>query len=191
MNAVVTTSPLMDAALDAVFQALVVGITGLPGTLVRPRWQPVPPTQPSVTTNWAAIGVTTNAADAGPAILHDGTGSGADIYIRHEAITVLVTFYGPNSHKFASLVRDDIAIPQNTEGLLALDMRFVSSDPIRAVPELVNQQWLRRRDIALQFRRKITRSYPVLNLQSAEAVVQDDTNLEIDVTVPPNGRLPA
>jgi len=65
MNAVVTTSPLMDAALDAVFQALVVGITGLPGTLVRPRWQPVPPTQPSVTTNWAAIGVTTNAADAG------------------------------------------------------------------------------------------------------------------------------
>jgi hypothetical protein len=47
-----------DDALVGVLHDMVVGVTGLPASLVRPRWQPQPPTQPSVSTAWCAIGIT-------------------------------------------------------------------------------------------------------------------------------------
>ena len=45
-----------DAALAITFQNLVAGVTGLPPTLIFPRWQPVPPTMPVPGTDWGAIG---------------------------------------------------------------------------------------------------------------------------------------
>src|SRR4051812_9766277 len=46
LSPVVASSALQDAALDALLQQMVAGITGLPGNMVRPRWQPVTPKQP-------------------------------------------------------------------------------------------------------------------------------------------------
>ena len=40
--------------------------------------------------------------------------------------------------------------------------------PILAKHELVNQQWIRQFDMTLHFTRRVTRSYPVLNLLSAQ-----------------------
>ena len=38
-------------------------------------------------------------------------------------------------------------------------------------PELINQQWVRRYDLRLRLRRKIERTYPVLNILSADTPV--------------------
>lgn len=46
-----STSPAYDAALDQMFHDLVMGITGLTGDLVRPRWQAEPPQQPEHSVN--------------------------------------------------------------------------------------------------------------------------------------------
>ena len=186
-----TPIPFEDADLDAVFQSLIAGITGIDGTLVRPRWQPVPPQQPPQGTDWCACGVTVETSDAGPSIAHDGTGDGSDTYIRHKAIEVFASFYGPNSKRNAGVLSDGLAVPQNTEGLLAIDMRWIECGPIRTAPEFVNQQWIQRRDLVVRFRRKVTRIYPVLNLTSAAIAVEDDSSINLTVTVPPNGRLPA
>jgi hypothetical protein len=175
LSPAVVSPPLEDDALTAIFQQMIVGITGLPGSMVRPRWQPNPPKQPEATVNWCALGVSVQTPDDGPAIVHSGAGDGADTYIRHEQIDVLASFYGPNAKGYAQLLTDGLSIPQNLEQLKASDLNSVDTSEIRAAPDLINEQWVRRYDMQLTFRRKITRTYGVLNILSAEGTVQTDT----------------
>lgn len=152
------TSPLEDDALDAVFQVLIVGITGLPGSMVRPRWQPVVPKQPEPSIDWCAFGIVDVTPDDNA--VNDIAFTGQ--YERHEDIELLVTFYGPNRNGFAQLLRDGLAVAQNREALKINLINFVSSAKMRSVPELVNLQWIRRSDLPLYFRRKIERTFGVL-----------------------------
>ena len=179
----VATPPLEDDALSAVFQQLIVGVTGMQGSLVRPRWQATVPKQPEPSVNWCALGISTQPLDDGPAIVHSSSGAGADTYIRHQRIEVLATFYGPSSMQYAQLLLDGLAIPQNLEQLKANDMQSVTEGDMRAAPEMVNQQWIRRYDVTLVFRRKITRSYPVLSILSAGATLETPaTTAPVSVT---------
>lgn len=166
--------PLEDDALDDLLQELVAGVTGLPGAMVRPRWQTTVPKQPEPSENWCAIGVNRQANDASPAIRHDGDGDGSDDYIRHQEIDLLCSFYGPAGKGYAQRLADGMSIPQNSEQLAVNGMKFVRASDIQAAPTLINQQWNRRYDLTLTLRRKITRTYPVLNLLSAE--VQSTTD---------------
>lgn len=175
LSPAVASPPLEDDALTAIFQQMIVGITGLPGNMVRPRWQPNPPKQPEPTVNWCALGIAVQTLDDGPAIVHNGAGNGSDTYIRHEQIDVLASFYGPNGMQNAQLLSDGLAIPQNLEQLKAQDMNSVDTGQIRTAPDLINEQWVRRYDIELTFRRKITRSYNVLNTLTAQGTVQTNT----------------
>lgn len=178
----VASPPLEDDDLDNLLQSMVVGITGLPGAMVRPRWQKTVPKQPEPSVDWCALGVTTQLNDAGPAIRHDPTGDGSDVYIRHQQIELLCTFYGPNAKRYAQQLADGLTIPQNNEAIGQQGMKFISAGPIRAVPELVNQQWVRRYDLPITLRRKITRTFPVLNLVSAEVSTTAEGSQTIDNT---------
>lgn len=162
-----SAAPAYDAALDRVVQQIVVGITGLPGAYVRPRWQPVQPKQPDPSVDWCAIGVQSITPDDGPAIVHDGAGDGSDTIRRHEAIEFVASFYGPNGLGSASLLRDGISLPQNVEAIAAVGLAYISTSQITPAPALVNEQWIRKYDIRLSFRRRVDRAYPVLNLLSA------------------------
>lgn len=178
LSPAVVSPPIEDDELDNLLQVLVVGVTGLPGLMVRPRWQPTVPKQPEPGMDWCALGITVQTNDAGPAFQHDPSGDGSDIYIRHQDIEVLCSFYGPGAKGNAQRLADGMAIPQNSDQLGAYDAKFVSVSEIRAAPDFVNQQWVRRYDMTLNLRRKITRAYPVLNLLSA--TVQHTTD-----SVPP------
>ncbi|ALD93470.1 hypothetical protein CR3_4288 [Cupriavidus gilardii CR3] len=183
LSPAVASPPLEDDALDDLLHDLVAGVTGLPGSLVRPRWQPTVPKQPEPSVNWCAIGVTVQTNDASPAIKHDPTGDGSDVYQRHQDIELLCTFYGPAAKGYAQMLVDGLAIPQNSEQLGLNDMKFVSAGTIRAAPDLVNQQWVRRYDVTVALRRKITRTYPVLNLLSAQVKTETDSVPPLDGTI--------
>lgn len=170
----VESPPLTDDALDALFQGAISAITGLAGQYVRPRWQAVPPKQPEPAVDWCAIGVMAVDSDAGPSITHAGTGDGQDDYARHEDISVLCSFYGPLALRYALKARDGLCILQNSESTGGV--RFISSDPIRPAPEFINQQWVRRYDLALTFRRKVSRTYPILNILSADPALTADNH---------------
>lgn len=170
--------PPDDDDLDNLLQELVAGVTGLPGEMVRPRWQPTVPTQPEPTESWCAMGVSVQTNDSGPAIQHDPAGDGSDTYTRHQQIDLMCSFYGPSAKGYAQRLADSMSIPQNSEQLALNGMKFVRASDIQPVPVLINQQWNRRYDLTLMLRRKIIRTYPVLNLLSAE--VQSTTN-----SVPP------
>lgn len=158
--------PLEDAALDAFLQALVAGITGLPGPMVRPRWQPEPPDYP--TGNWCAVGVSDMGHEAGyAAVIHDGAangGKGQDDLQEHETMDVLCSFYGPNARTYARLLRSGLMIGQNREPLFLARMGLVQVSDLRAVPSLRKQQWRYRMDVNVLIRRAINLDYAVLNL---------------------------
>jgi hypothetical protein len=165
--------PPDDEDLDNLLQELVAGVTGLPGEMVRPRWQPTVPKQPEPTESWCAMGVTVQANDSGPAIQHDPAGDGSDTYTRHQQIDLMCSFYGPSAKGYAQRLADSMSIPQNSEQLALNGMKFVSASDIQPAPALINQQWNRRYDLTLTLRRKITRTYPVLNLIEAVFDLRD------------------
>lgn len=160
-----------DESLEDLLQPMVSGITGIPGKYVRPRWQPGNPKQPEPSVNWCAIGVMSTKQDANPALEHEGSGEGSDQYQRHQEIVLLATFYGPDAQAFGQLLSDGMYVAQNSEALRARDMSFIEAGDLIAAPELINQQWVRRYDLRIRLRRKITRTYQVLNILSAEATV--------------------
>lgn len=165
-------APADDAALDAVFQTLVTQVTGMPGSVIRPRWQAIPPQEPTPNENWCAIGVISIEPDFSPNITHS---SSSDTLKRHERIELLASFYGPNGQSNATIARDGIAIPQNMEALNLLGFGLIDIGTVRSVPELINQKWRRRYDLSMSFRRQVIRVYPVLDLASAELVITSDT----------------
>lgn len=166
------TSPeiLEGDALDDVITEAVAGITGLPGAMVRPKWQAKPPKRPALSVDWCAMGLTESAADAGPVIVHKpsgGAGLGENHYTRHKDVTALVSFYGPNAKSFAQRLEDGLTIAQNLEILQEKSISFVSAGTIRAVPESVNMQWVERYDLLVYFRRAVTRVYAVQTIETA------------------------
>ena len=182
---------LEDAAIDTFLQNLVVGITGLPGNMIFPRWQVTPPNLPGITANWAAIGVQDMDADycayeAHNPVMPPNTfppapnppvtppANGYDIQIRHEVMTILCSFYGPAARTNASLLRDGLQVAQNRETLQLAGMGLVSTGKITAVPSIVNTQWYYRADLPLVIRREIVRNYPILNILSAEVTITSD-----------------
>lgn len=168
LSPVSLATPIEDAALDAAIQRMVAGITGLDGSLVRPRWQPVTPKQPEPNITWCAIGITNRTPDDNAAVLHDPNGDGQDHLIRHEGIELLASFYGLQGQTYAGILRDGMQIEQNREALRSDGMAFVSAGQMLAVPELYNQQWIRRYDLTIYLRRVINRTYPVLNIIEAD-----------------------
>lgn len=180
-----TPAPAEDVDLDAIVQRLVASITALPGQLVRPRWQPNPPKQPEPAITWCAISVMSQRDDNAPYIRHNPGGEGSDTYIAHETFEALATFYGPQGQSAAAKLRDGVRIPQNVEQLRENEIAFIDSDPIRSLPELINQQWVRRYDIRLTFRRKVTRVYAIQNVLLADIHLFDDTHIDELIPVPP------
>lgn len=161
-----------DDGLNAALQTLVVGVTGLDGTLVRPRWQRTPPPSPNIVTNWCAIGAMTTTPDDSPYMEHvDPTGpvdnTGYDRFQRHEMIDVLASFYGPKARTFAGLLRDGLNIEQNRWALTQAGMGVHHIGRVTFLPEQIGQEWRLRSDLFLSFSRQLDRIYLVRSLLTA------------------------
>jgi hypothetical protein len=174
--------PLNDAALDDLLQQLVVGITGLSGAYVRPRWQRpsgdpnTPPTQPPANVDWCSIGILNQIPHDYPYQLHIGEGSGHDIQVTWETLDAMASFFGPNCRSNASTLRAGLYISQNRESLLPAGIKLREAGTVTLVPDLVNVQWINRCDLPIVFDREIVRTYPILHLESVQGgIVTDST----------------
>lgn len=160
-------------------QTVFVGISGLDGTLVRPKWQPNPPKQPDIDVNWLAIALVVNKGDANA--YSELNADGVNTTQRHEDLEVQCSFYGPDSDEVSSLVRDGFQIQQNLEALRSANMGFVATNQGMHVPDLVNERWIDRFEMSVFLRRQILRTYPILSMVSASGkvhtVVGDETYL--------------
>lgn len=170
------TAPLDDQALDRFFHDLFVGVTGLDPTLVRPRWQAEPGNAPPRATTWLAQGVVELREDGVP-WQYFNKSTQAYVLCRNQLIVNRLSFYGPGAGAMEALLRDGLGLDQNREAMNAQGIALVRVGDPRAMPLLLNEQWVRRIDVPVTFRRLISRTYPVLPLQSGQVQLETDTGL--------------
>lgn len=156
-------------SLTQFIQTVFVGVSGLPGTMVRPEWQPEPPKNPDIDVNWMALGISVASPDANGYLGVDQ--NNAVISQRHETLEIICSIYGPDALETYGLIRDGFQIPQNREGLTSAVMGFVNILPARKLPDLVNGRFINRVLTSVFLRREIQRTYPILTLLSANGVI--------------------
>lgn len=168
--------PAEDNALDSLLQALIVGVCGLPGNLVRPRWQPTPPVTPEANVDWCALGIVDEDPEFNISLVHSGAGDGSSTSIDNDVLTILVSFYGPNARGNAKSLRTGLMIPQNREtlGAAGLSLMEIQGKSL-FVPAIINQQTLRRVDISMRFRRRTSLTWAILNLLQMQGSIVSDT----------------
>jgi hypothetical protein len=185
--------PATAAQIQAALQIMATQLSGLPGNLVRPRWQPMPPAQPDAEVTWASIGVVHVEADDYPYIYHvggvtlpDEADPGYDVMERQMTITVVATFYGPECDDAASQMRDALYMPQNIWPLTqAVGIKLRTVHDLARAPELINQQWVDRIDLRMEFRAQANRVYPVFDIAAANVQIITDVGLTEDIEVEP------
>lgn len=171
------SEPDYDDDLDDVLQAAVVGITGLPGNLVRPRWQPNPPQQPEFDVNWCAFGVTRVSGDTFSYQGFDPTANDANGAVsleEDELLYCLASFYGPNAMRNCKRLRAGLAIGQNRAMLASNNVALVEVGESVNLPALLQEKWVKRVDVTVTFRRRTHRSFSILSIESGDVGLDNE-----------------
>jgi len=175
---------LNDKILRRLLQQIVSGISGLPGNLVYPRWQPEPPNQPDFTVDWAALGITSRTRDVFVTLLHttypvDPTTPDAEAVVtdtvnRNEILSVLCSFYGPNSEAYSEKLAMGLMLEQNRYVMFLNGMALVDVGETLTVPAKDKERWLMGQDVSFRLRRQQNYTYSSGNVESFEGTLITD-----------------
>lgn len=153
-----------DEELERLLSRWIRGVTGLDKNVVYPRWTDPQIQIPKNGTTWCAFGITSLPDDMYPAHVQ---GEGSAEQWSHETIEILCCFYGPQGMSVATQFRSGIFVSQNNDELKKIGLTFLDCGRILNLPELINNQWVRRYDIAVRLRRKVIREYGIKSLVDA------------------------
>jgi hypothetical protein len=168
--------------LEQFVQSVLVGISGLPGNLIRPKFQVKPPQQPEVEVNWIAFDANESIPDT---YAYETTNAqGQTINERQETLLIKCSFYGPNGLGYYKLVRDGLQMTQNLEALRAARIAFTEISRAIHMPELINERWFSRYEAEISLRVETVRTYPVLSLLSCAGTINTDTGLVFNMQTP-------
>jgi hypothetical protein len=160
-----------DTALADILQAFIVGVTGLAGAYVRPMWQSNMPVIPTNGTNWCAFNLGNFQAIQGYQAMNADNEFN---FQQHETFDLSCSFYGSNCQRYAAMIRDGLQLSQNREALWLQGISVSGGVQIVHVPELINDVWHDRCDIAISMGRVITREYDILNFAGAAGTIETD-----------------
>ncbi len=156
-------------SLTQFLQTVVVGISMIPGPLVRPKWQPEPPKQPDISVNWIAMGIEVDGRDYNAYVAYKANNE-VD-FQRNEDLSVSLSIYGPDAIDTYGLLSDGFQIDENRFAMFRNGVGYTDMSPGRRVPDLVNQRWVDRIETTVFLKRKVRRTYSVQTLVSASGTI--------------------
>lgn len=169
------TQSLYGDDLRRFLQSWVVGITGLDEKLVRPRWQSEPPNIPAEGVDWCSIGVVGYEDKFGRTQIEQ-TDTNQKI-VGQEAISIIASFYGPQSDYYAAIFIEGSLISQNREEMARHGMNIVGPAKKIQASELIKQRWLRRIDCHFEINRTIEAVYPIMAIKTADIALNNMTTI--------------
>lgn len=169
---------LEDDGLHDFFQEWLVSLTGLPQSLIRPRWQPETPTIPESNVTWIAFGIKLKNPDTFSAEVHYSGQTGYNELRRHEEISILISSYGPSCGSLMSALSDNMQISQNREILSDNSMGLVSATEPFPVPELVKGIWYKREDMTVVIKRQKRRHYRIQSIVEADGILHIENRVD-------------
>lgn len=179
-----TPEPSYDRPLEDIIQGALVGITGVPGQLVRPRFQFPIPNQPDFDIDWIAFGVSVIKRDWDAHQIHDADhpDGGANEVRRDEELEVFLSFYGPNGSQIMARWIDGLALDQNRWALGEHGIKIVGSQDPVMLPALLKDRWVRRVDLKTNMIRRVLRVYPVRTVTGVDVALDNEryiTNITV------------
>lgn len=167
--------PAADDALVDLLQPFLVGVTGLDGTLIRPRWQPNPANQPDFSTNWAAVGVVYEEPDDYAEQLSPDLEVTGEVGLRRQSLLhVQLSFYGPDCSKMGRRVHAGLQIDQNRTLLRSEGLALVNLGAPTHIPALVKNTWVPRIDVLMIVRQCLYHSFQVYSLKGLSTSYLDN-----------------
>jgi hypothetical protein len=182
-----TGGDLNDQALQDFLQGIVVGITGMAGNLVRPRFQKEPPDPPDIDTTWAAIGPGQRDREPFSALVRK---SQSTIVVRNRTLEIICSFYGPEAETMGEMFAMGLDLPQNREGIQYANGQLTGFNLVGGVtgpviaPALVKSQWRYRADYTFKLRQQQQYTYPVLTVEKAQATLETQPPGQAVINVP-------
>jgi hypothetical protein len=169
-----TSGPTEGITFRHFLQTIIVGVTGIANTLVRPRWQQNPPPIPSINVNWLAFGISSRRQDANSYVL---AATAKTTLIRHEELDIMCSFYGPDCLDYSGRLIDGMHISQNRESMMLAGVGLVGFSDTTHIPELVNDRYIERADVVMTIKREIRRDYQVLTFLAANGTIVAESGL--------------
>lgn len=88
-----------------------------------------------------------------------------------EQVTVICCFYGPQGAQLAALFRSGVFVEQNNAELNRVGLSLVDAGTIYNLPELINNQWVRRYDLTVTISRKNVRTYNIKSIVDGNVTI--------------------
>lgn len=163
-------APEYDQELERQISRWIRGVTGMDAKWVFPRWTDPQPQIPKNGITWCGFGVTTMPRPGTPANVQVSEEESEQW--TWEQITVLCCFYGPQGAGMAARFREGIFVEQNADALRrAGGISLLDVGTIYNLPELINNQWVRRYDITVTLSRKNIRTYSIKSIVDGNVTI--------------------
>lgn len=178
--------PINDDALENFFNIAFSSILGIDSTLVRPRWQILPPNQPNNSTTWLSFGIERTTPQVNDLVAYLYT-DGAMTQSWYEEYSILCSFYGPAMGTLATRLKAGLSLAQNRDAIsynfssvvgppevdtiTSNGIVFVNCTEPRNVSILINNIWQKKVDMFIIFRRQVEFTYPIDSITQVGATL--------------------
>ena len=163
------TNTVLDGAdLSDFIHDVIVGITGIDNTLVRPGFQENPPTRQDLLVDWCGFTILNRRPAAMPWTTQGDDDSSLST---NELFDFIASFYGYNCMSYAAILRDGLQIPQNSEIMNEAGIAVIGATDIVYAPELRNGRFFERADLTVNMNRNLSRTYDILTIVGVEGTL--------------------
>lgn len=152
-----------------VIHDFIAGVTGIDNTLIRPMYQPNPPTIPPLGTDWIAYNITSRD-EIGHSYQSVST---LDVFKmqQQKELELTISIYGSNALQNITNFRAAIELSQNWDSLRPYNISFQQCGKAIRSPELYNMRWLDKYTIIISLNQLAITNAPIISLINATPTI--------------------